>query len=211
MALYGLWILAVNGAVPSARLAREHGTSLAPLAEEAGPIVYVIGSLFAVLAMGMASIHYSLGLFNLAREWLPTERQTEVAARGRSGSCGPREILLSGGRRFWIGVLPVATVFLLVEGLYLTGRESFTGPLSFVGTLTIPVLGGIFPMLMVVSSRRKGDCAVGMAWRLIGHPVVAALTYAIFLTALLLHGLVLWEAWYQRLAAVLVSGAIVSL
>jgi hypothetical protein len=62
-------------------------------------------------------------------------------------------------------------------------------------------------MLMVVASRRKGDCEVGLAWRLVGHPVVVAITSLLFLAALLLHGLVIWEDPYQRVAALLVATA----
>jgi len=72
------------------------------------------------------------------------------------------------------------------------------------------VLAGIFPMLMVVASRRKGDCALGPVWRLVGNPVVAAATSLFFLAALLLHGLVIWEEPYQRAAALRVAVATVT-
>jgi hypothetical protein len=150
----------------------------------------------------MASIHYSLALFNQAREWLPAPGGA-VAPAG----AGWRKVATSRAGRFWVGVLPVAAIFLCVEGLMLADRESFAGPLGFLGTITAPVLAGIFPMLMVVAGRRKGDCEVGLAWRLVGHPVVAAATFLFFLVALLLHGLVIWEEPYERVAALVVATA----
>jgi hypothetical protein len=61
----------VNGAVPAATLMGERGTALAPLADQVGPAVHVIGVIFVVLAMGMAAIHNALGLSYQVREWLP--------------------------------------------------------------------------------------------------------------------------------------------
>ncbi|MBN1285740.1 MAG: hypothetical protein JXB47_10105 [Anaerolineae bacterium] len=71
--LYGVWTVCVNGAVAPEILGAEAGTALTPLAAVAGPVVHLLGGIFVVLAMGMASIHFSLGLFNLTREWLPAE------------------------------------------------------------------------------------------------------------------------------------------
>jgi hypothetical protein len=72
------------------------------------------------------------------------------------------------------------------------------------------VLAGIFPMLMVVAARRKGDCDVGFVWPLVGRPVVAAAAFLFFLVALLLHGLVIWEEPYERVAALVVAAAAVA-
>jgi amino acid permease len=203
--LYSVWVLAVNGAVSPAALSGESGTALEPLAAEVGPSIHILGSVFAVLAMGMASIHYSLALFNQAREWLPA-----LASEVTPDRAGWHKIVASRAGRFWVGVLPVAAIFLGAEGLMLADRESFAGPLGFLGTITAPVLAGIFPMLMVVAGRRKGDCEVGFVWRLVGHPVVAAAVFLFFLAALLLHGLVIWEEPYERVAALVVAAAAVA-
>ncbi len=72
-----LWVLAVNGAIPSEILASESGTSLIPLAATAGPSVHVFGTVFVVLGLGIVSIHLSLALYNLTREWLP-QRQGQI-------------------------------------------------------------------------------------------------------------------------------------
>src|SRR3712207_7193196 len=53
--LYCLFVLAVNGAVTPGVLAGELGTTLDPLAAEVGAIIYVLGTVFVLLAMGMGS------------------------------------------------------------------------------------------------------------------------------------------------------------
>src|SRR5690606_33488527 len=72
-----IWILVVNGSIAPDVMATETGTSLGPLATEVGPIVYVFGTIFVILGMGMITVHFALGLFNLTREWLP-QRQPPV-------------------------------------------------------------------------------------------------------------------------------------
>ena len=62
IAIFSLWVLAVNCAVPPLELANEQRTSLTPLVAVAGPVVHPLGSLFVLLAMGMASVHFSFAL-----------------------------------------------------------------------------------------------------------------------------------------------------
>src|SRR5690606_21097855 len=54
-------------------------------ADVAGPSVYVLGSVFVVLAMGLGSVHMSLGLVNTVRERLPRQVQPLVLLPRRSG------------------------------------------------------------------------------------------------------------------------------
>ncbi|MEM7024550.1 MAG: aromatic amino acid transport family protein [Pseudomonadota bacterium] len=68
IAVYALWCVAIGSAVEPDRLANEPGTALGPLAETIGPGVLVLGTIFVMLGLGMGSIHYSLGIFNMARE-----------------------------------------------------------------------------------------------------------------------------------------------
>jgi amino acid permease len=197
LALYSVWVFCVNGAVSPEALAGERGTALEPLADVAGSSVLILGSAFAVLAMGMASIHMSLGLFNQVREWLPNP---PTASRQE--------------RQFLFGILPVAIIFLAVEALLLSDRASFTDAYGFVNALCVPVLAGIFPMLMVTAARRKGDCRIGPVWRLVGHPVTVAILTLLFFAALVLHGVVIWESPLLRIAALLtaaVAGAVAAI
>jgi amino acid permease len=189
MGLYCLWLVAVTGAVSPEVLASESGTALAPLAARLGSSVHVFGAVFAALSMGMGSIHTALGLFYLVQERLPRSR----------------------GKRWHVAlsVSPVVLIFLVTEILLLSGRESFTAPLSFSGTITATVVAGIFPVLMLLASRRKGQRVPGLVWRNLGHPVLLGSLYLIFLTSLTVHGLVIWQQPLQRGAALLVALLIV--
>jgi amino acid permease len=203
--LYCIWVAAITGAVGPAALTGLSGTTLEPLAAVVGPSVDVLGSIFAVLAMGMGSMHCSLGLFNQTREWVPPMWGARDPVDTRS-----RVRALIDDRRFWLATLPIAVTFLGVELMLAADRESFAGPLGFLGAVTSPVLAGVFPMLMVVASRRQSDCALGPVWRWMGHPVVVAGISLVFLSVLLLYGLVIWEEPYQRATALLAAIASVT-
>jgi amino acid permease len=415
MVLYCIWVLAVNGAVAPQVLAGQSGTALAPLAAQIGPSVHVLGSVFAVLGMGMASIHFSLALFNLVRERLPTRARpivmlprrrgrllfhqrgkpsgsprvsliylgleggqpqfrldiqladathcVETAAAGRweaterlerlpdldkqripltlevlnasqesvhlqvdspmflsyegewdatglrmadalvlpnslrdltnwmmrrgevsfaemvahigqdeavartmvdtlteqgfvremkaedtsryrvrlalrrgrqlhediwqaldeevetpvgtghisrwagMGAVAKRawEVLLGERGRFFLSVSPVLIVFLLVEWLLFADAESFAGPLSFLGVIVVSLLGGIFPVLLLVSSRRKGEFVPSVVYRFLGHPLLLTSIYFVFIAGIFLHGLVIWQAPVERAGALFVG------
>ena len=430
MLLYCIWVLAVNGAIAPYRLAGETGTALGPLAEEFGPVVYVLGSVFVILGMGIGSLHSSLPLYNLVRERLPAKRWTvvllprrrgrlllsnrqrqrgtretsvclgltylglespttdhsegqprflldanvdgrthrrEIAVRGRwdvsslsdqlpvlhqhsvslaleildasqahvrlrissplrlvyegdwvaaglgiadllTQSDSQRQILtwmlrqsvtgqetvslaevaaftglpqalarhmlsqlvgqgfiwtvevngevryepcmearrarqlpeqiqrvweeqeapIRGGPegrvRRWLGglllgkqgqfllsVAPVAAIFFLAEWLLFIGEESFAEPLSFLGVIVISLLGGTFPVLLLIASRRKGEILPGTVSRLLGHPVIAIGIYLLFLANLFVHGLVIWQNPVERAAALAVGLLILGL
>ncbi|MCL4393265.1 MAG: hypothetical protein M1482_00305, partial [Chloroflexi bacterium] len=91
--------------------------------------------------------------------------------------------------------------------LLVVGQESVAAPLSFLGTLAVPLLGGIFPMLMLAASRRKGDYVPAAIFRWLGHPVLILGIYSLFLVTILLHGLVIWQSPFER-ASALVAGAV---
>jgi Tryptophan/tyrosine permease family len=426
--LYCLFVLAANGATTSQVLAREPGTALDPLAAEVGPIVYVLGSVFVLLGLGMGSIHRSLALFNLTREWLPSpawpvvtlprrrglllfhergrdganddlrlglvylglsgdkpqfrldaelddglhrletivagrwevlgrngdspllavfpdlrnrgnhlalevmdadqqrvrlqvtssmrltyegawdaaglnladvfalsEAQTELIGwmmrqgkvslaeaaayagrdegsaralleelaeqgfvaevnlegerryearlatrRGRqlpqqiwqalgeesdslsntevsrssqtAGISGSfRELLSSKYGSFFLRAGPVVAAFLLAEWLLLTGSGSFAGLISFKGAIVVPLLGGIFPVLLLVASRRKGERVPGVIYRFLGNPLLLAGIYVLFLSSILIHGLVIWEDPVQRGGALLVGAMVIGM
>jgi hypothetical protein len=177
-----LWVAAVNGALPAATLAGERGTAVAPLSEVGGPVVDVAGGLFAILAMGLGSIAMSLSLSYHVREWLPAEA-------GRRA-------------RFATGLAPMVGLFVLVEWLLITDRASFTAAIAFVNAITGPVLSGIFPVLLLAASRRKGEYVPETVWRVLNRPALAGALYAFFVAAMLLHGLVLWDDPVQRAVAI---------
>lgn len=202
-----LWLVAVSGAVEPATIAEAAGTPLAALAAEVGPLVHVFGTAFVILAMGMGSVHMALGVSNQVREWIPASALTRRPNRAGSG----RLVDLARGRRFWLAMAPVAATFLFVEWLLATGRASFAAALSFTGALTIPLLGGVFPMLMLIASRRKGEYVPANDVRLLGHPATVVLVVGVYLGGILAYGLVIWEAPLERAAALLVSAVMVGL
>jgi amino acid permease len=193
LGLYCLWTLAVGGAVAPGAMAGQQGTALVPLVAEIGPVVQVLGSLLAVLGMGMGTIHSSLPLFNLVQEHLPSSPRPWA-----------RRLLGERGR-FLLSASPVMFVFLLVEWMLLTGRGSFAEPLGFLGVIVISLLGGIYPMLLLVASRCRRQGRPGLVLRILGHPLPATGIYVLYLGNLFLHGLLLWEDPLQRAVALAVG------
>ena len=102
-------------------------------------------------------------------------------------------------------VSPVAAAFLLAEGLLLTDSGSFTGLLGLSGVLVVPLLGGIFPVLLLVASRRKGERVPEAVHRFLSNPVLLGSIYALFLASIFLHGFVIWSDPLQRGLALLVG------
>jgi amino acid permease len=185
--LYAVWTVAVIGAVDRARLEGERGTALAPLSEVVGPVVLVLGTVFAVTAMGMAAVHSSFGLFYQTAELL--------RAIGRV----PRLFAL----------VPLLAVFLLVEFLVLTDRASFTASLALVGTVAVPVVAGVIPVILLASARRRGDYVPGGRLRGAGAPVLV-LVWLLFVGAIAAHGLVIWTGLVERVIAGLAVVVIVA-
>ena len=188
MVLNVVWVLAVCGAIAPEVLAAESSTALVPLAAEIGPQVQVLGAIFVVLSMGLGLIQFSLALFNLARERI-AQRAVWGGVRGR----------------FALALSPVIVVVLVAEWMVLTGTGSFAGILGFLGVMVHSLMSGIFPVLLLVASRRKGEVVPGVSYRALGHPIVVGGIYLLFLGSLLVHGLVIWEEPFMRVGGVLMA------
>ena len=104
-----------------------------------------------------------------------------------------------------LSMTPVMLVFLITEWLVLTGASSFTGVLAVTGLLANSLVGGIFPVLLLVSSRRKGDLVPKAVIRLLGHPAIVAAVYLLFISILFLHAFVIWLHPAPRAAALAVG------
>ena len=182
IALYSLWVVAVNGAVPAAVLEGATGTVISPLAARIGGVVPVLGAIYVILAMGMGSVHFSYGLYYQAREILPSN--------------------LKRNARLIISIAPVFLLFVVAEWLLFTRRESFSGLLGILGVLLVPILGGVFPMLMLAASRRKGDYAPRFSLSFLGHPVVVGAIYLLYLGGVFIYGLIIWQDPLQRAIAI---------
>jgi amino acid permease len=122
-----------------------------------------------------------------------------------------RRVSSSEHGSFVLGASPVAVAFLLAEWLLLTGSGSFTGLLSLIGVLIVPLLSGIFPVLMLVASRRKGERVPQAVYRFLGNPLLLAGIYVLFLASIFLHGLVIWSDPLQRAIALLVGVLVVGM
>jgi hypothetical protein len=116
-----------------------------------------------------------------------------------------RRSILSDSGRFILSMSPVIVIFVLIEWLILTGASSFTGLLAVGGLLANSVVAGVFPVLLLVSSRRKGDLVPDVVINPLGHPLVVAGIYLLFLGILFLHGIVIWSNPGERAAALLVG------
>jgi amino acid permease len=221
--LSSIWILAVNGAIAPQSLTGETGTALAPLAVRVGPNVHVLGSIFAIVSMGMGSIIISLGLFYLIRERLPARSQLpelrerdltlemleatlETREHGDMETRKDHRVSHLGERgRFLLSVSPVVIAFLMTEWLLVTDSGSYARLISFLGVIATSLLGGIFPVLLLVAGRRKGEVLPGVVYRFLAHPLLVAGAYLLFLAILFVHGLLLWQSPLERAGALLVG------
>jgi hypothetical protein len=113
--------------------------------------------------------------------------------------------LLGERGRFFLCASPELIIVLLTELLFLAGVESFAGTIGFAGVIGNSLVAGIFPVLLLVSSRRKGEFVPAVAFRILGHPVVAAGIYVFFSVTIFLHGLVIWRDPFQRVSALVVG------
>ena len=188
MVLNVVWVLAVCGAIAPEVLANQTSTVLVPLAAEVGPQVQVLGSIFVILSMGLGLVQFSLALFNLARERI-----------------GQREIWGGSRGRFLLALVPIIGVLLVAEWMVLTDTGSFAGLLGFLGVMVHSLMSGIFPVLLLAASRRKGELVPGVSYRVLGHPLVIGSIYLLFLANLALHGLVIWDDPLMRIGGVLMG------
>lgn len=143
--------------------------------------------------------------------WQALDEQGEVSPR--IGNVPPRigvtataqwarELFFGERGRLFLSLSPVMIVCLLDLWLLATGVTSFAGVLSFAGVIGQSLLSGIYPVLLLVSSRRKSDFVLGVLYRFLGHPFVMTGIYVLFLANFFLHGLVIWQDPFARATAV---------
>lgn len=205
VALYCLGVVAINGAVTPEALVEAKGTAFEPLAKVAGPSVRVLGSVYAMLAIGLGSVYSSLALYNQIRERLPT------ASSGGTGAAAAFRKLVGHPRGRWVvAMLPTIVIFAAVEAMVVLGAGNFVESLGIVGTLTVPLLAGVFPMLLLAAARRRGEFVPRPALRVIGHPLVVGAVSALFTAAVLVQGTPIWGDPLRRVLALVVGGATIA-
>jgi amino acid permease len=200
MVIYIVFVLSVTAAVGPDALAGYRGTALTPLAARVGPIVDALGTVYVTLGVGLSSIYVGLGIFNQMTEGIAAIPIARWRAR-RSGRLAD----------FAIGAAPLGAIFIAVEWLLNAGGISFTEPLNVVGTITLPLLGGVLPMLLLVASRRRGERLPGRMIGPLGRPVTALLIGSLYLFSVFAFGLWIWHEPLQRLAAIGTGVAIIAL
>ncbi len=188
MLLYMFWVVAINGSIAPQALANLPGTVLVPLAALIGPVANVCGVLLAILAMGMTSIHISLALYFTVREWFPNQLRHALT-----------------GFRSWLSFSPLLLVFVMVEALLAINLDSFPQLLAFRGVITVAVIAGVFPVLLLLASRRKGEHQPGLVLPFLGHPLIVGTIYLIAMGSLFLYGLFIWQDPFQKAVALLVG------
>lgn len=131
----------------------------------------------------------------------PTPKRFPRLAGPRGIRLWAREVMLSEGGRFFLSTSPVILVFLIAAWLFLTDAASFAGVLGFGGVIVNSLTAGIFPVLLLFSSRRKGDYVPGVVYRFLDHPLFTTSIYFLFLGNLFLHGLFIYENPWTRASA----------
>jgi len=204
VALYCLGVVAITGAVPPEILVGAKGTALEPLAQVAGPAVHVLGSVYAVLAIGLGSVYSSLALYNQVREQLP------AASSAGTGTTAFRRLVGHPRGRWFVAMLPTIVIFATIEAMTVLGAGSFVGTLGVVGTLTVPLLAGVFPMLLLAAARRRGEFVPRPALRVIGHPLAVGAISALFTAAVVVQGTTFLADPLRRTLAIVVGGATIA-
>ena len=184
-----LWVITLNGSLPAESLASETGTAMTVLAALVGPVANWLGSTFVVLSLGVGCIHLALSLFFLVDERLPTHSKK----------------LPPGRYRFLLCAIPVVLAFLVAEWLSINNLGSFAGLLGYVGVMTLPMIAGVFPVLLLAATRRKGDIVPKLVLKILGHPLVLIATYILFVGSIFLHGAFGFEGLLQQ-AIILIFG-----
>jgi amino acid permease len=201
MVIYIVFVLVLTGAVGAGTLAGYAGTALTPLAERTGPLVGALGTIYITLGLGLSAIYLGLGIFNQFAELIDSILGEHRAARLN------RLPLLEFGLR----IAPVGLLFAIVAVLLGRGSISFTEPMNLIGTLTLPLLGGVFPMLLVAAARRRGERLPGRYLGLLGQPLAVVAIGGVFLLAIIAFGLWIWDDPWKRAAALAVGAAMAGL
>jgi hypothetical protein len=168
---------------------------------------------------GGAGRRYRVHLAPRQPRQVPAEIWRALDGPARSGDDPPRrsgrlalsarDLLMSEAGRFLVSASPVLLVFLLGEWLLVTSAASFAGVLGFGGVIANSLTAGIFPVLLLFASRRKGDYVPAVVYRLLGHPGFTIGVCLLSLVNLLLHGLFIYGDPWVRGTALAVGLAVI--
>ncbi len=187
-----LWEVVSKGVLSPAALAGTQGTLLSPLAAQVGPVINWLGAVLVILGLGLTAIQDCLVLYYATDDLLP--------GRGSPGPIGR----LDERSRFLLAGAPVVVSFLLTEWVSWSEFASFTTLQSILGVLQLPLMAGIYPVLLLLATRRKGDLAPRRVRSWLGNPLLLAGVYLVYLSIILIHVLI-WQDLPSRLLAVIVG------
>ena len=122
-----------------------------------------------------------------------------------------KELMQGEQVRSWLALSPLLLIFLLVEWFFVQKLESFSQVIGFVGVVAVAVTAGVFPVLLLLASRRKGENVPGFVLPFLAHPLVAGTIYLVSVSILFLHGLFIWQNPFQRVIALLVGVVILAI
>lgn len=128
----------------------------------------------------------------------PAEKRRAQGTHGRARL--ERLVGTENGRNI-VSMAPVVFMFGVTEWLLSRNGVTFAGVLNLVGIIAISVFAGMFPTLLLVSARRKGDYVPHMVFRILGWPPIVIGVYLLFLANLFVHGLIIWQQPFERAAA----------
>lgn len=187
-----LWLVVLNGALAPDVIAQAQGTILTPLAETlsqsnagTGSIVLWLGSLLVILSLGLATVQIALGLYYMVQERLPAPREKSLWAKPRA--------------RFLISIVPMVGVLLLAEWLAFSGTTSFASLLGIVSAFALPLLSGVFPILLLAATRRKGEFIPRGAPRFLGNPILLTVMYFLFVALIFGYGIFIFQDTLARI------------
>ena len=112
-----------------------------------------------------------------------------------------RRIVLGRRARDAVALVPLVIGFVIGEWFVLTGSGSFADLTAFLGVIVVSLLAGFLPILLFLSSRGKGECALAAKQGLLRHPAFLGAIYLFFLVMLFAHGLIIWEEPIARISA----------
>jgi hypothetical protein len=124
----------------------------------------------------------------------PSAQRREPLARLRG-------LVLGRSGRFLVSVLPLTAAFVLGEWFVISGAGSFSELLSVLGVVIVSLFAGLYPVLLLYSSRRKGEYIPEPVHRSLGRPVLLGAIYLFFLAVLIAHGTVIWSDPAERVGA----------
>jgi len=146
--------------------------------------------------------------------WQALDDSGEVASRkydpirqAKKGALlrGTKELVQGNYGRFWLALSPLILIFLMCEWFLLKRLVSFAQLLDFVGIVALPIEIGVFPVLLLYASRRKGEYIPGFVLKFLAHPAMVGTIYLISVSILFLHGLFIWQDTLQRAIAILMG------